>query len=549
MSDNALAPLSPEARRKEAKHKRQEASRISRERGLPPHENNGEEKDLIQDYGFPVSSYSKGLPHNKRGEVDLHAYEELRHALRTGRPEEFERITLGSPQGRKLVNPQAGLSYELEGPDPQAVTLRPVPRIESRQIIAEMIELYWMALLRDVPFIDLEENPDVAAVAAELKKYQDVLYLPRGVSLTPRTVFRGSTVGSVTGPLISQFLLHPIRHGTLSIPQLQKTVLPRHDYLTDFGIWLKTQDGERVGSDAFDDKRRYIRSMRDLANYVHFDLPYQAYLDAALILLDRQAKDVDAGNPYLPSHTQDGLGTFGAPHVLSLVTEVATRALKAVWFQKWFVHRRLRPEELGGRVEVHRRKLARYPINDTLLSSEAHQRVLSRFGGSLLPQAFPEGSPLHPAYGSGHATVAGACVTILKAWFDGGRPWRGDVVVANAEGDGLVPYTGPDASKLTIGGELDKLAANISVGRCMAGVHWRSDYTESIRLGEQIALGILQEQSILYNERSIFTLVDFDGRTVKVLDGQLLYETPRSRLASKASNPPLPQGLEAPAAW
>ncbi len=39
-------------------------------------------------------------------------------------------------------------------------------------------------------------------------------------------------------------------------------------------------------------------------------------------------------------------------------------------------------------------------------------------GNALLPMAFPEGSPTHPAYGAGHATVAGACVTILKAWFD-----------------------------------------------------------------------------------------------------------------------------------
>ncbi len=37
---------------------------------------------------------------------------------------------------------------------------------------------------------------------------------------------------------------------------------------------------------------------------------------------------------------------------------------------------------------------------------------------ALLPMAFPEGSPMHPAYGAGHATVAGACVTILKAFFD-----------------------------------------------------------------------------------------------------------------------------------
>ena len=30
----------------------------------------------------------------------------------------------------------------------------------------------------------------------------------------------------------------------------------------------------------------------------------------------------------------------------------------------------------------------------------------------------PQGSPNHTSYGSGHATVAGACVTMLKAFFD-----------------------------------------------------------------------------------------------------------------------------------
>ena len=35
------------------------------------------------------------------------------------------------------------------------------------------------------------------------------------------------------------------------------------------------------------------------------------------------------------------------------------------------------------------------------------REVFSQYGTYLLPQAYPEGSPLHPAYGSGHATVAG----------------------------------------------------------------------------------------------------------------------------------------------
>ena len=85
-------------------------------------------------------------------------------------------------------------------------------------------------------------------------------------------------------------------------------------------------------------------------------------------------------------------------------------------------------------------------IDQEVLDSEALKRTNEKFGTFLLPQAFPEGSPLHPAYGSGHATVAGACVTVLKAWFD--ESWvLPDPVVPNAAGTELVPYTGPDADR------------------------------------------------------------------------------------------------------
>ena len=101
------------------------------------------------------------------------------------------------------------------------------------------------------------------------------------------------------------------------------------------------------------------------------------------------------------------------------MAEVATRALKAVWFQKWFVHRRLRPEAFGGRVHNRLAHAVSYPIHSDVLNSAAPAQVFGRYGTYLLPQAFPEGSPLHPSYGAGHATVAGACVTMLKALFDG----------------------------------------------------------------------------------------------------------------------------------
>jgi hypothetical protein len=44
-------------------------------------------------------------------------------------------------------------------------------------------------------------------------------------------------------------------------------------------------------------------------------------------------------------------------------------------------------------------------------------------------------------------------------------------VAPNADGTVLVPFTGPDADRLTVGGELDKVASNIAIGRnLVAGV-------------------------------------------------------------------------------
>src|SRR5204862_5204506 len=190
----------------------------------------------------------------------------------------------------------------------------------------------------------------------------------------------------------------------------------------------------------------------------------------------------DRNNPYEKSNTQAGFGTFGPPHIAALVCEVATRALKAVWFQKWYVHRRLRPEEYAGRVHNHVTRAAVYPIHADILNSAVLPELQRKYGSYLLPMAFPEGCPTHPSYGAGHATVAGACVTILKAWFDEAYVIPNPVLVSS-DGLSLQPYTGP---ALTVGGELNKLASNIAMSRNIAGVHWRSDAVEALKLGETV---------------------------------------------------------------
>ncbi|TMC06325.1 MAG: vanadium-dependent haloperoxidase [Chloroflexi bacterium] len=474
-------------------------------------ETNGEEEQLAGH----IANYSKALPHDALGHVDPAAYAGLRRALSSGLPSDFERIPLGTAGGRRLTNPQAGLAFDLEGPDAQALAIPPAPRIDSAENSGEAAELYWMALLRDVHFSDYETNARVDRAVRDLNRLTDFRGPQTGSKVTPATLFRGFTEQDAAGPYVSQFLLRDVPYGTLLICQRQATVVADRDYLTSFDAWLRVQNGAvPAESPELDGERRYPRNLRDLASYVHRDALYEAYLNACLILVGMRAP-LDPGNPYATSATQDGCGTFGGPHVLSLVAEVATRALKAVWYQKWFVHRRLRPEAFGGLVDNHLSRRATYPIDAEILNSKALDEVHGRYGSYLLPQAFPEGSPTHPAYGAGHAAVAGACVTILKAWFDESAPVAGPQV-AGAAGRDRVRYAGVDRDSLTVGGELNKLAANIAIARSGAGIHWRSDYTESVELGEAVALGILEEQKATYNEPFYFSLTRFDGTSVRI---------------------------------
>jgi hypothetical protein len=283
--------------------------------------------------------------------------------------------------------------------------------------------------------------------------------------------------------------------------------------------WLAIQNGfQPTRALEYRRVRRYITTGRDIGEWVHIDVLFQAYFTAFLALVEMGAP-VNPGNPYITSATQEGFGTFGGPYFATLVAEPATRSLQGVWYQKWFVHRRLRPEMFAGRVHMMKTGQASYPIHPDVLDSEVLQRVFfhnkrqnSGQGTYFLPMAFPEGSPLHPAYGAGHATVAGACTTILKALFDGSFEIPNPVVPHPVDPTRLVPFEGPE---LTVEGELNKLASNVATGRNIAGVHWRTDGIESLRLGEAIAISILRDQKGKYNE-------DFDGFTFRKFDGTVV---------------------------
>jgi hypothetical protein len=77
---------------------------------------------------------------------------------------------------------------------------------------------------------------------------------------------------------------------------------------------------------------------------------------------------------------QSSFATFGGPHFLCLLAEAANRALKAVWYAKWFVHRTLRPEDFGGLVHMTRTSQASYPLHADVLNSQALQQTFLKYG-------------------------------------------------------------------------------------------------------------------------------------------------------------------------
>src|SRR6266481_1229821 len=486
---------------------------------VPPAKNvNNGDPALYADQG---GTYTKGLPHDSVGRVDLGAFATFTTALSTGKFSDFEKIIMGGT--RTLNGPQGGLCFDLETLDavqfgqPQ---VPPAPPTASDQNATELLEHYWAALLRDVSFTDYGSDPTVAQAASEMGA-QATYFGPRDNSghVTPDLLFRGAFPGETLGPYLSQFFVKPTALGAQPISQQLVTYLPDIDYMISFADWLTVQNGDVTGlHNQVDPQHRYARNGRDLSAYTHVDVLYQAYF-TALLVLGTIGAPLNPGNPYLGSTRENGFGTFGGPDFAGTLTEVATKALNAVWYQKWLVHLRPRPEAIGGIVQLIKTGQASKTdstFSNVILNSQGLQQSFDKYGTWLLSQAFPEGSPTHPAYPTGHGVVGGACITVLKFFFDGTFVIPNPVVPAS-DGLSLLDYTGADADQLTVNGELNKLGHNVSFGHgTHAGIHWRSDTDTSLLLGEAVALSMLSDKGQAYNEPFTMSITKFDGTTATI---------------------------------
>jgi hypothetical protein len=508
---------------------------------IAPHPTNGDEAR----YTNKIGSDSRGLPHDKRGEVEQAAWQALYTACQSGDPADFEKIPLGGT--RKLVNPVGTQAVSLSGINPTQIGIPPAPALASAERGGEAVEVYWQSLLRDVPLTELRDdtsNRDVLAATEELNKLADFRGPKSGGRVTPGTLFRANALyfdpadpkgrsvtppGVLDGPLISQFLLRDVPYSAQWISAQIRTALPANEFLTEYEEWLAIQNGAAPKRQLqFDATPRYITTGRDLAEYIHTG-PALGW--AAALLLATPGGGTDKrysgiyppaeavsypSNPYRKSKTQSPAGaTFGLKYVQALLATGISNSVRASYWQKYFVHRAVRPEAYGG-LAHHRlaNGVSDYPLHDNFLKSEALDRSKAKYGTYLLSQTYPEAAPLHSTYPGGATSVGAVTATILKAFFDESRVIANPVQPDPADPTRLVPYSGPP---LTVGGELNKLAVNFGFGRNWAGIHWRSDASASMALGEEVAIGMLRdERTTLREPFDGFSFTRFDGSRVTI---------------------------------
>lgn len=130
-------------------------------------------------------------------------------------------------------------------------------------------------------------------------------------------------------------------------------------------------------------------------------------------------------------------------------------ALLAAWYYKWASDRpctayRPRPIEIPN-------------ANLNVLFDKCVNRTGCRDDGTRTTPMPSPGTPRHPSYPSGHSTYAGAGAEILTYFF-------------------------PDEKA-----ELDKLADNTGLARLWAGIHYRSDHEQGLKLGRSVARLVISQ--------------------------------------------------------
>jgi membrane-associated phospholipid phosphatase len=342
----------------------------------------------------------------------------------------------------KLVSPQAGNINEIPE-DLLEQVIGNAPQDDGEQMAAHIAEVGALQLLRDVP----EESWD-PLILGELDKFK--LATPWGFFR-----LRGDSIPGYGSKFVDQTV--PLGwNNTFLWFAAQRS-----------GSYGKTQEehqqlqrGQDLGFQGFGTIASKPENLAGCASFAHQDQPYLAFLFIACQLAAAKAP-LSGLFPILPNEV--GFVSYGgAVDLQCAIAEVTRIAMQWCWALK-YDRNRARPEELwplAFRGQLHPSLHAKAPT------------ILSRVG-PYLGMRYVEGSPCHPADPSGHATIAGACATLLSAWFQDG------------------PVTGLNINSLHA--ELRHAAWNLlTLGRMVSGVHFRSDCETGLLVGQRAAIEYLK---------------------------------------------------------
>ncbi len=541
-----------------------------------PLENNGDEKS-VPNY---ASQFSKTLQHDPTTGIlttqGQQSYVQMVQAVGNGQQSAFNAIVRAPGATIKLVNPQAAFAFCLQGCDSSLFSMPLFPNLDSPELAALMIECYLFQLCRDVYFSDYgtgtgtdtpglgvsnSKTNDAAAVLQALgSAYTGPLNEEGGVDAS--VLFRGNSSGCLIGPYISQFMLLPLLTafptpsliGAQNLAQApfvklvqQWPIASGREFGVSFADFIVIQNGQvpnqYVSTDYDPTNKRFFIDGRDMGSFVHSDVNCENMYYAAYIL-------ISYGFPFstaLPYYNGDMLNesafvTMAGNDVLAAVEGIVEEALRAAWAQKWRANRAIRPEAFSGLVHVAQTTgMNPYNLYSSLFTPQAGVNVLAQVqayntlqanypASNLTPQQaatylftqqFPEGCPAHPTYPSAHATISGACATVIKAFFQNDTLINSIVVPVKPNPSNptqLIPLVDEGETVMTVASEIDKLAFNIAFARSFAGVHYRCDGLQGILLGEQVGILWLQDLAMLYTEQDFtgFVLTQFDGTQIQI---------------------------------
>lgn len=489
---------------------------------------NGDEELYKNNAVAPYAgSFSKTFEHNSDGSLTSDGkdnFKKLLYALKSGEDSDFSDIQLANG---KLVDPQASLCIALDGVDSCTIPSLTPPALSSPQQMVEMLEDYAMEIARDVPFIDYSTDPTISALLntghlnspSFLSNYSGPV---SGGVITSANIFQGT---NLPGGYISQLLYFPIPIPGFDLIE-QKYLSPktRAEGGLDFGVDLADmvylQNGNVLpnNNSRFHSDKRYIYNGRTLAESVHNDVLFQFHYHAALIL---KYLGCPRNSGWNIAANQQPFSSFGGDaDAFPNITAACGVAIKHAWYHKWQIHRRLRPEATSILINNQKNGVSGYNFMDaTLMANDIitdigtlHHTYYGKTNSFVLSSSFPEGCPAHPAYPAGHATVAGAGITMIKAYFDCSTKWVDlpnltnygsgsrlfKTAKTNVDGTALVAAT--DIPNMSINDELNKMAYNIALGRDWANVHYRTDGDMGMLLGEEVAINYIKDLLTQYNQ-------------------------------------------------